>query len=220
MKTLVFGAGPLGCLYAHLLGQAGKDVTILARGQRHDSIRSNSLTMVNEITGTKETTNVQVVDEFGPDDEYDLVLGDAERLPVRDRAFQLAYVHDGLHHLNSPEEGFSEMARIASEGILVTGPAKTLLTDAAIRLGLADIREESGSLVHRFSESELRVFCDQAMLQMPKLNRYLMYYRQRPFRFFQLFENRLLFSAFVILYMVTNLLFGRWGNKIALAARR
>jgi ubiquinone/menaquinone biosynthesis C-methylase UbiE/uncharacterized protein YbaR (Trm112 family) len=152
--------------------------------------------------------------------EYDLVLGDAENLPVRDRAFQLAYVHDGLHHLNSPEKGFSEMARVASEGILVTEPAKTLLTEVAIRLGIADIREESGNLVHRFSESELRFFCDQAMLQMPKLNRYLMYYRQRPFQFFQLLENRLLFSIFVILYMVTNLLFGRWGNKIALVARR
>ena len=112
------------------------------------------------------------------------------------------------------------MARVTSEGILVTEPAKTLLTEVAIRLGFAERSEESGNLVHRFSESELRLFCDQAMLEMPKLNRYLMYYRQRPFRLFQLLENRLLFSAFVILYMATNLLFGRWGNKIALAARR
>ena len=31
MKTLVLGAGPLGCLYTHRLVHKGNDVTLLAR---------------------------------------------------------------------------------------------------------------------------------------------------------------------------------------------
>jgi 2-dehydropantoate 2-reductase len=74
MRTLVFGAGPLGCLYAHLLGQAGKDVTILARGERYDFIKANGFVLVDEITGARGGSKVQVVDELKEDDEYDLVV--------------------------------------------------------------------------------------------------------------------------------------------------
>lgn len=74
MKTLIFGAGPLGCLYTHLLTQAGKDVRILARGQRYDWIKANGLTLVNELTGVRDRANVLVLDELNPDNEYDLVI--------------------------------------------------------------------------------------------------------------------------------------------------
>lgn len=74
MRTLVFGAGPLGCLYAYLLGRAGKDVTILARGQRYDFIKANGLVLVDEIAGTRGASKIQVVDELKGDDEYDLVV--------------------------------------------------------------------------------------------------------------------------------------------------
>ena len=74
MKTLIYGAGPLSSLYAHRLIQAGKDVTILARGQRYDRIRANGLALVDEMTGAKEESSAQVVDELRPEDEYDLVI--------------------------------------------------------------------------------------------------------------------------------------------------
>ncbi len=74
MRTLVFGAGPLGCLYAHLFGQAGKDVTILARGQRYDFIKANGLVVVDEIAGARGVSKIQIVDELKGDDDYDLVV--------------------------------------------------------------------------------------------------------------------------------------------------
>jgi 2-dehydropantoate 2-reductase len=74
MRTLVLGAGPLGCLYAHRLFQAGKDVTILARGKRHDWIQANGLLLVDEIAGKKEASTPRVVDAMKPNDEYDLVV--------------------------------------------------------------------------------------------------------------------------------------------------
>ncbi len=36
VRTLFFGSGPIGMVYAHLLNQAGADVTMLARGEKLD----------------------------------------------------------------------------------------------------------------------------------------------------------------------------------------
>ncbi len=45
MKTLIFGAGPIGSVYAYLLHKAGKDVTILARNKQYEFIKTNGLVM-------------------------------------------------------------------------------------------------------------------------------------------------------------------------------
>ena len=74
MKTLIFGAGPLGSLYAHLLHQAGKDVAILARNKRYDFIKENGVVLVNEFTEEKRTSKVRVVDTLAEKDSYDLVV--------------------------------------------------------------------------------------------------------------------------------------------------
>ena len=43
MKILVYGAGVLGCNLARNLFRAGKDVTLLARGNWAEEIRKNGL---------------------------------------------------------------------------------------------------------------------------------------------------------------------------------
>ena len=74
MRILFFGAGPLGSVYAHLVHQSGGDVTVLARGERYEWLRENGLVLVNEITGQKDSSRVNVVNELKPEDEYDLVI--------------------------------------------------------------------------------------------------------------------------------------------------
>jgi len=74
MRTLFFGAGPLGSVYAHLLHKNGEDVTVLARGKRYDWIKENGLVLLNELTGRKDSSHVKVVNELKPEDEYDLVI--------------------------------------------------------------------------------------------------------------------------------------------------
>jgi len=74
MRILFFGAGPLGSVYAHLLHEAGGDVTVLARGERYDWLKENGLVIVNELTGEKGLSHVSVVNQLKPDDEYDLVI--------------------------------------------------------------------------------------------------------------------------------------------------
>lgn len=74
MKTLIFGAGPLGCVYAHLLYQAGKDVTILARDKKYDSIKEHGVAVVNAFTGVRTVSRMNVVDRLEEEDAYDLVV--------------------------------------------------------------------------------------------------------------------------------------------------
>ncbi|NIQ39711.1 MAG: hypothetical protein GTN81_14150 [Proteobacteria bacterium] len=74
MKTLIYGAGPLGCVYAHLLYQAGKDVTLLARGKKYDSIKKHGVVVVNEYTSVKTVSRMNVVDRLEQEDAYDLVV--------------------------------------------------------------------------------------------------------------------------------------------------
>ena len=74
MKALIFGAGPLGSLYACLFHKAGKDVTILARNEHYNFLQKNGVVLVNEFTQEKTVENVKVVDSLGEDDSYDLVI--------------------------------------------------------------------------------------------------------------------------------------------------
>jgi 2-dehydropantoate 2-reductase len=74
MKTLVFGAGPLGSLYAHLLYRAGADVTIVARGQRYEFIQANGAVLVDEYTKERIVSSIPVVDAVPHGESYDLVI--------------------------------------------------------------------------------------------------------------------------------------------------
>jgi len=73
-KILVYGAGPLGSVFAARLQQGGNDVSILARGRRLAEVRQHGIVLVDAQTGEETTTRVNVVEELAPDDAYDLVL--------------------------------------------------------------------------------------------------------------------------------------------------
>jgi ketopantoate reductase len=73
-KILVYGAGPLGSLFAAKLQQGGNDVSILARGQRLADIREHGIALHDVLTGERSVTRVDVVEALAPDDAYDLVL--------------------------------------------------------------------------------------------------------------------------------------------------
>lgn len=74
MKTLIFGAGPLGLFYAHLLNEAGKDVTILARGTKYNLIRNRELKLIDGFSGKVAVPSLKTIDHLANDDAYDLVV--------------------------------------------------------------------------------------------------------------------------------------------------
>jgi 2-dehydropantoate 2-reductase len=74
LKVLVYGAGPIGCLYAAKLYAAGEDVTLLARGQRLADLRDRGVVLEEAFTGSRQTVRVPVTEALAPDDAYDLVI--------------------------------------------------------------------------------------------------------------------------------------------------
>ena len=74
MKTLIYGAGPLGSIYAYLLHKAGNDVTILARNEHYKFLQENGIVLINEFTQEKIIEKVNVVDSLNEEDSYELVI--------------------------------------------------------------------------------------------------------------------------------------------------
>lgn len=77
MKILVYGAGVQGSVYAARLRDAGHHVALLARGPRLADLRDRGV-VLEDATGRRTTTRVDLVECLAPDDAYDLVA-----VPVR-----------------------------------------------------------------------------------------------------------------------------------------
>ena len=73
-KVLVIGAGVIGSFNAARLRDGGKDVTLLARGQRLEDLREHGVVLEDARTGWRTTTQVPLVDHLGPEDAYDLAI--------------------------------------------------------------------------------------------------------------------------------------------------
>jgi 2-dehydropantoate 2-reductase len=73
-KILVYGAGPLGSLFAARLAQGGHHVSLLARGQRLADLRQHGIVLEDGMSGERTVTRLPIVESLAPDDAYDLVL--------------------------------------------------------------------------------------------------------------------------------------------------
>jgi 2-dehydropantoate 2-reductase len=74
MKILVYGAGVIGSIYAARLQEAGYTVSLLARGERAVSLRTQGILLEDASTGHRTTTQVSLVDHLAPTDSYDVVI--------------------------------------------------------------------------------------------------------------------------------------------------
>ena len=74
MRILVFGAGVIGCNLARNLFRAGKDVTLLARGNRAQEIEKNGLRIKDKFSPKISVSRIPVVTELKPEDDYDVIF--------------------------------------------------------------------------------------------------------------------------------------------------
>jgi len=74
MKTLIYGAGPIGQWLALRLQQAGKDVRLLARNRTYEQLDRDGVVIVDGLTGERMTARVPLVEQLDPEDRYDLVV--------------------------------------------------------------------------------------------------------------------------------------------------
>ena len=74
MKILGYGAGVLGCNLARNLLRAGKDVTLLARGNWAAEIKRNGLRIKDKFSLRTSVSRIPVVTELAPDAMYDVIF--------------------------------------------------------------------------------------------------------------------------------------------------
>ena len=74
MKILVYGAGVLGCNLARNLLRAGKDSTLLARGNWAAEIKQNGLRIKDKFSLRTSVSRIPVVTELAPDAMYDVIF--------------------------------------------------------------------------------------------------------------------------------------------------
>jgi len=147
------------------------------------------------------------------------IVADVERLPAGDSAVDLVFVHDGLHHLENPERGIVEMARVG-KAVSITEPARAAGTQLAVKLGLALHKEESGNVVARLRPKDVSVELERQGFQTLRAGRYLMYYRHEPGRIFALLSLPGLFVLARASWRAGNAMLGRWGNKLTVVAEK
>lgn len=148
------------------------------------------------------------------------LVADVEALPFGDQSFAVVAVHDGLHHLDDPYRALREMTRVAKDAVLILEPARAALTRYAVALGFSEEVEEAGNYVHRFRAVDLAQRLEAEGFGRIRWRRTLMYYPHEPYAWFRWLDAPWLFALFRAGYTALNILAGRWGNKLALAAIR
>jgi SAM-dependent methyltransferase len=148
------------------------------------------------------------------------VVADAEALPFRDRSIDLLYVHDGLHHLDSPQAGIREMLRTSRLAISINEPARARATMLAARVGLSEHYEEAGNFIARVDPEALAAEVSAAGFEVVKNERYAMVYRHEPGRAARILSLPGLRAATAGTLRAFNAVAGGVGNKLTLQAVR
>lgn len=89
MNILIYGAGVIGSVYGARLHAAGHTITVLARGERLEQIRSQGLVTEDVGTGQRTVARVATIAHLAPEDAYDAIF-------VTVRADQVAEVLPAL----------------------------------------------------------------------------------------------------------------------------
>lgn len=148
------------------------------------------------------------------------VVADAEALPLRDRSVDLLYVHDGLHHLDSPAAGIEEMLRTSRIAISINEPARAQATMLAARVGLSEHYEEAGNFIARVDPQTLAAEVSAAGFDVVRNERYAMVYRHEPGRATRVLSQPGLRNLAVTALRAFNAVAGGVGNKLTLQAVR
>lgn len=148
------------------------------------------------------------------------LVADAEDLPLRDGAVDLAYVHDGLHHLTDPIAAAREMARVAGHAVSVSEPAAAAVTRLAVRFGVAEATEEAGNPVERLTPAGLEAALRDAGFDVVGAERYAMFYRHVPGAPGRFFSRRRTFPVARAAIRGFNAVLGGAGNKLSVRAVR
>ena len=145
MKILVYGAGPLGSVFAAKLYQGGHDVSILARGKRLADLREHGVVIHNVVNDEWVTAQVNVVEQLAPNDDYELVMVIMRKNNALDILPILAAntrVPNILFLMNNAAGPDALVAALGKERVLTGFPASAGYRDGHIVHCLTGIEEQ------------------------------------------------------------------------------
>ena len=148
------------------------------------------------------------------------VVADAEALPLADSSVDLAYVHDGLHHLEAPLAGLEELSRVARHAVSVNEPARAAATHLAIHVRLSVETEDAGNRVQRVDPASIVTALERNGFSVVRCKRYAMVYRHEPGRAARLLSRQPLRPIGRLALEAFNALLGGIGNKLTVQAVR
>lgn len=148
------------------------------------------------------------------------LVADVAKLPFEGGAFDIAYVHDGLHHIEDPFAGLDEMARVARSVVCLTEPAQAFVTSVAMKVGIALDREAAGNEVARLRLEEVIRALERRGFRTMRARRYAMMYRHEPGWPMRVLSWPGIFPVAKHVFRLVDALIGRVGNKLTLVAVR
>lgn len=148
------------------------------------------------------------------------VVGDAERLPFADRSVDVVFVHDGLHHLESPETAVAEMARVARSAVSINEPAAAAVTRLSVRVGVSVDVEPAGNAVNRLTLDGLRALLEPLGFRIVGAERYALYNKHEPGRLLTALSRPGLLQLAMLALRAFNGIAGGIGNKLSVRAVR
>ena len=148
------------------------------------------------------------------------VVADAEALPLADASVDLAYVHDGLHHLEAPLAGLEELSRVARHAVSVNEPARAAATQLAVHVRLSVETEDAGNRVERVEPAAIVAALERNGFSVVRCARYAMVYRHEPGRAARLLSRRPLRPFVRLAIDGFNAVLGGVGNKLTVQAVR
>ena len=148
------------------------------------------------------------------------VVAAAEALPLADASVDLAYVHDGLHHLQEPLAGLGELSRVARQAVSVNEPSRAAATRLAVHVGLSEETEEAGNRIERVDPVAIVGALERNGFTVVRCERYAMVYRHEPGRAARLLSRRPLRPLVRLGIGGFNALLGGIGNKLTVQAVR
>jgi ubiquinone/menaquinone biosynthesis C-methylase UbiE len=207
----VAGVGPLaGSSVVCVCGGSGLDGEFLAR--------RGAEVIVCDISPGAARRARERARRYGLD--MTAIVADAEALPFAAHSIDIAYVHDGLHHLERPLVGLTEMARVAAYAVSVNEPARASATALAVRLGIAEANEEAGNPVARLELDALAARLEAQGMRVTVASRYAMYYAHRPGAPSRLFSRPATLPLARRALDAFNRVAGSIGNKLTVQAVR
>jgi ubiquinone/menaquinone biosynthesis C-methylase UbiE/uncharacterized protein YbaR (Trm112 family) len=208
--TASIGPDLIGATALTVCGGSGMDAEFLARAGAH--VVTSDISFGAALRARERARRYGVA--------ITSIVADVEHLPFAEEAFDLVFVHDGLHHLEQPDAGVAEMARVARRWVSVTEPASAAATRVAIKAGLALEREEAGNVVARLTPFQIVEMLGSRGFRPLAYHRYAMYYRHEPGSVFRMLSRRLIFPIVRIGWRAGNAAIGRFGNKMVVVAER